>query len=271
MNYLLAVALVTCTARSAHAQWTGALEGDAPAPTADPATAWTAELKIGRYRPRIDHRFSAPPGQGPFGLVYGARPMTLVLAEVDRSFAIPGGGIGISLAGGYTYRAASGFEVDDSGELVHDAAGEPLRYTGYRTVFRLYPITAGAVYRLTVLDDHWRVPVVPYGKLGLAGYVWQFLRPADNVERVVESPACSTGPCLADRTRGVTLGWQWTVGVAVRIEKLDPWVVREMRGDGIRHVAVFVELVGARVDGFGAESALDLGDTMWLAGMNMEF
>jgi hypothetical protein len=197
--------------------------------------------------------------------------MTLFLAEVDRSLAVPGGELGLSLAAGYTYRAASGFEVDDSGELMRNADGAPVRYSGYRTVFRLYPITAGVVYRFSRLDDRFHVPLVPYGKLGLAGYVWQFLRPAMNVDGVIESPACNTGPCLADRTRDLTLGWQWTLGVSLRLERLEPWSMQEMRGDGIHHAALFFEIVDARVDGFGSKTALDVGDMTWFAGMNMEF
>jgi hypothetical protein len=236
---------------------------------------WTLELKAGPYHPHIDQSFrhasGLPSGQGPFDSVYGARPMPLFLAELDHYVVFAGGGLGVSLAAGYTYRAASGFELDGNGDLMVNSAGQPLRYAGYRTVFRFYPITTGVVYRLTWLDDQLGIPVVPYAKLGLAGYVWQFLRPSRNLDGILESPACRTGPCLADRTRGMTLGWQWTLGLSVRLDMLDRWSARDLREDGIHHAAVFAELVGARVDDFGANDALDVGDTTWFAGMNVEF
>jgi hypothetical protein len=269
---VVVVALGFGSARSASAQaaWPDVVETGPIVERARPP-GWTLELKAGPYHPHIDHAFGLPSGQGPFDSVYGARPMALFLAELDHYFVFAGGGLGVSLAAGYTYRAASGFELDDNGDLMMNSAGKPLRYAGYRTVFRFYPITTGVVYRFSWLDDELGIPVVPYAKLGLASYVWQFLRPSRNLDGVLESPACRTGPCLADRTRGMTLGWQWTLGLSVRLDMLDRWSARDLREDGIHHAAVFVEIVGARVDDFGANDALDVGDTTWFAGMNVEF
>lgn len=230
---------------------------------------WIVEAKAGLYYPDIDSNVEG----SPFGFVFGGDATWMPMIEVNRFLAWPMGQLGIGVSAGYTYKTASGFETDQMGTLLYDEFGEPLRYEGYRTVFRLYPVSVGAVYRFTWLDDRFGVPLVPYAKLGLSAYIWRFLRPDDSVERVDEDPLCSGDRCLKDRRKGTSLGVQWTLGLAIRVSRLDRWAGNNLTADwGIDHSSFFFEVTGARVNSnIGDAEPLNVGELTWFAGLNFEF
>lgn len=233
---------------------------------------WLIETKAGLYFPQVDS--SASVSGSPFAFVFGGDATWMPVVEVNRFLAWPMGQLGVSASVGYTYKTASGFETDSSGNLLTDAdTMEPLRYEGYRTVFRLYPVSLGAVYRFTWLDDRFRAPFVPYAKFGLSAYIWRFLRPDDTVDRVDEDPLCSGDRCLKDRRKGTSLGYQWTLGLAVRVTRLDRRAGENLAADwGIDHASMFFEVTGATVDrNIGDNPALDMGELTWFAGLNFEF
>jgi hypothetical protein len=265
------VGLVAGTPTAAAQQhWDDVREGAVATP---PPSRWTLEVKLGPYRPAIDEAFALPEGaQGPFAFVYGDDAMLLPVVALDRYFLYPAGQLGVTASLGYTYRTASGFDLDADGNLQLDDEGNPLRYEGYRTVFRLYPMTAGAVYRFTWLDERLGVPLVPYAKAGVAYYAWRFLRPEDTVERVAEDPLCTPTRCLANRSRGATWGWVATAGIALRTDRIDPVPGERLaREFGIEHTGLFFEVSEAVIDGLGGTAKLRLSDRIWSAGISFDF
>jgi len=44
-----------------------------------------------------------------------------------------------------------------------------------------------------------------------------------------------------------------------------------MRQSGIYHAGFYAELQVAKVDGFGSDKKLSVGDTTWFAGIDFEF
>jgi len=44
-----------------------------------------------------------------------------------------------------------------------------------------------------------------------------------------------------------------------------------MQQSGIQHAGIYAELSLAKVDGFGSDSKLSVGDRTWFAGVNFEF
>ena len=44
-----------------------------------------------------------------------------------------------------------------------------------------------------------------------------------------------------------------------------------MRQSGIEHAGIYAELSLAKVDGFGSDKKLSVGDRTWFAGVNFEF
>ena len=63
-----------------------------------------------------------------------------------------------------------------------------------------------------------------------------------------------------------------TVGLAIRAERLDPDAEIALRTElGIEHAGFLVELTYAKVDGFGSNDKLAVGDLTWFGGINFEF
>lgn len=231
---------------------------------------WLVEAKAGLYFPQVDSGMTG----APFAYVFGGDATWMPVVEVNRFLAWPMGQLGIAASVGYTYKTASGFEVDANGDVVTDPdTMQPVRYSGYRTVFRLYPVSLGAVYRFTWLDDQFRVPFVPYAKFGFSAYVWRFLRPDGTVDGVDEDPLCTADRCLKDRRKGTSLGYQWTLGLAIRVSRLDHRAGENLKIDwGVDNASFFFEVTGATVDhNIGDHPALDMGELTWFAGLNFEF
>jgi len=271
MTTVLAVVVVLCVPLVAAAQLDPyaeplpGLQDDEPK-----QSKWIIEAKAGLYFPQVDSGVEG----SPFAFVFGGESTWMPMIEVNRILAWPMGQLGVTVSAGYTYKTASGFEVDNAGDLRTDSITmDPLRYDGYRTVFRLYPISVGGVYRFTWLDDRFGAPFVPYAKLGLSAYIWRFLRPEGTVDLVDEDPLCSGDRCLKDRRKGTSLGFQWTLGLAIRVSQIDQFAGNNLAKEwGIDHSSFFFEVTGARVDGnIGSKAALDVGELTWFAGLNFEF
>jgi hypothetical protein len=212
---------------------------------------WNVGIALSPYRPDVDSEFAA--GEGPFLQTFGPGRRVMGRVELDRYFLWPAGQLGLTGSLGYASRSANAF----TGDVADD-----LRSPGDTTTFRLFPTSLGAVYRFTALADHTRVPLVPYGKLGLAYYVWWITGPPGGTAETEQG----------DDGFGASLGWQASLGVALRAESIDGGAARALRNEyGIEHAGIYGELTHADVDGFGAGDKLSVGDTTWAAGINFEF
>jgi hypothetical protein len=174
-----------------------------------------------------------------------------------------------------TSQRADAFQVDADGNVLLDPdTMQPVRARGNRVIFRYVPITLGAVYRFTALDDRFRVPLVPYAKLGLTYGVWWVRQPSGAFAEAptTDCPNPDSGGCSGDRALGASLGWAATLGLAVRAERIDPQAAANLRAEmGIEHAGFFGELLYAKVNGFGSAKKLNVGDATWLLGINFEF
>lgn len=221
---------------------------------------WNIGIKLGPYVPGVDSNIAADPG--PYERIYGGAALMGVV-ELDRYFLWPLGQLGITASAGYAGKTANALMGDGS----TDARSE-----GDKTSFRVMPLSAGVAYRFTALDDRWRIPLVPYGRIGLAYYLWWVTAPSGTVAEVPTAECPDLDGCSGNRALGASLGWQASVGLAFRAESLDPQAEMSLRNDlGIEHAGLYAELVHADVDGFGSDSRLPVGDTTWFAGLNFEF
>jgi len=241
--------------------------------TEDETSHWNFELKVGPYSPNVD---ASAGGMTPFADVYGEKWKVMTIFGLDRYFAFPSGQLGITGTIGFSNRSAKAFALGPDGQPFEDSNGDLKRSPGDSTGFRLMPTSVGAVYRFTRLDDDYGIPVVPYGKLALAYYLWWFTDPSGETS---ESPtaACpdagmSGSTCDGNFGRGGSFGYQATLGLALRAERIDPSAELSLRTEmGIEHAGFFVEIQLADVDGFGASDKLSVGDTTWFGGINFEF
>ncbi len=130
------------------------------------------------------------------------------------------------------------------------------------TGFDMFPLSLGLVYRVTELSDRTVIPIVPYVKLGLSYYLW----------RVTKGDGSVAMTSAGGDAAGATLGWQGTVGIAIRAEKFDTDSARNLDEDlGVQHAGFFIEGTYANVDGLGAKNKLYVGDLFWSAGLVFEF
>lgn len=215
---------------------------------------WNVGIKVGPYTPDIDSEFMS--GPGPYERMYGGAAI-MGQVDVERFFLFPLGQVGVTSSAGFAQKTANAYAPCPDG----DPQCEPMRANGDKTSFRLVPLSLGAVYRFTFFDDQWHVPLVPYARAGLSYYLWWITAPDGTLSEID-----------GDRALGASLGWQGSVGLAIRAERLDPQSARNLRNDlGIEHAGFYGELMYADVGGFGADDKLQVGALTWFAGLNFEF
>jgi len=229
-----------------------------------PMTAWAdkprsyrspqhfaVEFKLGPYAPRIDSEFD---GATPFADLFDSGTGVMFRGELDWQIWRGFGSVGVGASLGYYTKSAAPF-VDDGG-TGQPASGDE-RVAG-ETSIALLPISLLAVYRFDPAADRWHIPLVPYVKLGLNYTLWWIRKGDGDVASYEDSDA-----------KGGTLGWQINLGVALRLDVLEPRAAKTLDADvGVNHSYIFFEML--HVDGFSSE-ALQVGDTTWMAGLSFEF
>lgn len=247
---------------------------------------WHVGLRVGPYIPDIDLQFplNADTGLGAYEAMFGtyyfdtdgdaqklgdekhekrvwqAMPMLDIDRIVWRGF----GQIGVGGSFGYMQKTAYAY-ANGTTESQETRA----RSRSAKNTFRLVPLAATVTYRFTYLDERWGIPVVPYLRGGLSYYLWWMKGPNGDLSKVCEGG--DETMCSDDKAYGGTPGVQVSAGIAIRAERIDADAARSMRNSGIQHAGFYGEVFWGRVDGFGSETKLWVGDTTWFAGANFEF
>lgn len=246
---------------------------------------WHVGIRVGPYTPDIDLQFPLNPttGVGPYEAMFGTYYLRegdelkrherrvyqiLPMLDVDRIVWRGFGQLGVGGSLGYMQKTAYAYA---NGTNQSDVMRE--RATSAENTFRLIPLAATLTYRLTYLDDRWGIPVIPYVRGGLSYYVWWMKGPTGDLSKVCDAtdpddPMTCTDE---DKAYGGTPGVQLSAGIAIRAERIDRDAARSMRNSGIKHAGFYGEVFWGRVDGFGSETRLWVGDTTWFAGANFEF
>ena len=251
----------------AHAQspyWedqaTGKNDESESAGFADDATPakWKVAIRVGPYTPQIDSQSTTrnSAGQGPYQAMFGGYSI-MPMIDVDRFLWSGFGQLGVGISVGYLGKSANAFVIPSD-------PSDPMRprSPGDTTAFRLIPLQITALYRFSVLDDDYGIPVVPYVRGGVGYYVWW---------STIDGHLSSDPMDINNKSDGASAGLVGTVGLAVRAERIDAAAARAMRESGIEHAGFFAEINAGWVDGFGKATKLDVGDTTWFAGAEFEF
>jgi|GEM_PF-1667151 len=259
---------------------------------------WNFELKFGPWTPNIDGEFNSglsvtnyvedeggtltvgDPLQfdGPYDAVFGGAGL-LTQLQLDRYLLQNRyGDFGVGLSVGYLRKSGDALLIDELEEDIASVFGngvnEPFardgrlaRSEGDSISFNLMPLATTAVFRFTYLDTQIGVPLVPYVRGGLSYYLWWTRNPAGDTAEATDTDSGETV-----RGSGGSLGFQATVGLALRLERIDVEAGTNLRDElGIEHASFFFEGTLAEVDGFGDDSRLSVGDVNWAAGMSFEF
>jgi hypothetical protein len=185
--------------------------------------------------------------------------------DLDRILWTGFGQLGVGGSVGYMQKSAHAFADSSSPSDV-----DRIRASADTNTFRLIPLALTATYRLTWLDDQYGVPVVPYVRGGLSYYLWWISTTDGSLAQVCKGsgmePACSQNKAL-----GASLGVQGSIGLAIPAERIDASAAVSMRASGIEHAGIYGELSLAKVNGFGSDTKLSVGDRTWFAGVDFEF
>lgn len=263
------IALVALAPGRAHAggyqpYWeTGDQTGDDQANPDDASLIrWHAGIRVGPYVPAIDKQLGMDPG--PYKDMFGGAQV-LPMLDVDRILWTGFGQIGVGGSIGYMQKSAHAF-ADGSTASDMDRA----RSTADTNKFRLIPMALTATYRFTWLDDQYGIPVVPYVRGGLAYYLWWISTSDGSLAQVCKGTGMEPD-CSQNKALGGSLGIQGSIGLAIRAERVDAATATSMRQSGIQHAGIYGELSLAKVDGFGSDTKLSVGDRTWFAGVDFEF
>ena len=236
-------------------------------PIGDPERVrWHAGIRLGPYVPEIDDQLNMPQGDfaGPYEQMFGGWTI-LPMLDVDFIILRQFGQLGVGVSLGYMGKKEKAW-------LANSDPNDPNRprAEGDSNAFRLIPLPLNAVYRLSWFDDEFGVPLVPYAKAGLAYYIWWVTAPNGDFAKACIGGG-STPDCPMTTAAGATMGFVGTIGLAIRAERIDEAAARSMRESGIEHAGFYGELSMGKVDGFGSDKKLSVGDTTWFAGVDFEF
>jgi hypothetical protein len=244
------------------------------------SSQWFAfELKFGPYSPDID---SSPGLNGakpfsdlfnPQGTVGRPKGQLLTQLEFDVQFLHKFGSLGVGASVGFYRRTTHAFQFDfnpatGTNNISCDAQAKQCVRSGDETALNVLPLALMLVYRFDVLALRYRVPLVPYLKIGIAYYIWWINNGGgfDSIATVNVSPGNSVGGW------GGTFGWVLNPGLALLLDVFDPSAARTIDSElGINHTYVFAELNYANITGFGAPDKLVLSDLTWSCGLAFEF
>ncbi len=249
-----------------------------------PEVTWHAGVRVGPYIPDIDLQAgqNALTGKGPYEAMFGdyyqrdasgtlkkhSRHIWQVLPMLDVERVI-WDGYGQLLVGGtagYMQKSAYAYlDGTNEDQLMRE------RSSTSRNTFRLIPTAATVSYRFTLLDDLYGIPIVPYVKGGLSYYIWWMKAPNGDVSKVCEETSADMSCVKENKAYGGSLGFQGSIGLSIRAERIDADAAMSMRSGGIMHAGFYAELSYAKVDGFGSDSKLWVGDNTWFAGVDFEF
>jgi hypothetical protein len=226
-------------------------------PPDDPSLIkWHAGIRVGPYTPDIDNQENKHPGS--FEKMFGTTQHLMTMLDLDYILWTGFGQIGVGGSLGYWQKTASAFATVNGMTTTMRA--------GAHNALHLVPAALTATYRFTWLDDAYGIPVVPYVRGGLSYYVW-WASINDHFSRLCDG----AGENCHNKALGASLGVQGSIGLSIRAERIDSSAAMSMRESGIRHAGIYGELSLAKVDGFGSDTKLAVGDRTWFAGAEFEF
>ena len=270
---------------AAHAE-IGRTRALGPAPTIEKkkrdfaSPQWFAfELKFGPYSPEID---SAPGVGAPYAELFGSvqtkdgvtslkQPKAQLLTEIEFDVQLlkKVGTLGLGLNVGFFRNSAKGFRYPDG---MGNASCDPLvgagcTRSGDRTALNVLPVALLAVYRFDYLAKRWRVPLVPYAKIGL-GYAFWWIEGGGGARDI----ATANIGGKTQKGAGGTWGWTARPGLAFQLDVIDPPTARTMDSElGINHAYLFAELNYMDYSGFGQKNRMRLTDLTYSIGLAFEF
>ena len=242
---------------------------------------FAAELKLGPYSPNID-KSPGLNGKTPFADLFPpdsgkSRPPGRLLTQLEFDYQFLHrwyGNFGVGHTIGFYRRTSHSFAYNASPDgsptqACDNTVANPCTRSGDTTALNVVPLSIMAVYRFDYLAQRWKIPFVPYVKIGLAYYVWWIENGGGFLSIAQYTPP---GSSSSQGGWGGTLGWVVNPGGAFLLDVLDPSAAKTVDAElGINHTYLFCEFHYADITGFGGANKLNLSDTTLNAGLAFEF
>jgi hypothetical protein len=203
------------------------------------------ELRVGRYKPDVDESVNG----SPFKDTFGTSNRYIFGAELDWQLVrIPHfGTLAPGLGWGYTKFTADALFADGSGKSASD------------TRLHIMPMYLVGVARADVLMRDFRIPLVPYAKLGVGYAMWW------------SSDGKGSAQYEGQAARGSSYGLTYALGAMFLLDALDPDDAVSADGlVGINNSYIFAEWFRPKLDGFGSNQVLNVGSSSWVLGLALE-
>ncbi|HLT37693.1 MAG TPA: MXAN_2562 family outer membrane beta-barrel protein [Enhygromyxa sp.] len=223
------------------------------------------EIKFGPYLPDVDARYQGD-GFGPYATIYGRTDDSGMTVDQPRKgvFSVLGFEWQFyNLGGPFSLGTSIGYFRDSADALIDEPVmdGESLRSSADKTNFHVVPITLLLGYRFELLADRFRVPLVPYARGGVAHGFW-----------IEKKGGKLVTNAAGQQSRGSSWGWQVNLGLMLRLDFIERAAATDLdRLTGINHTYIFGEWQFSRLDGFGSDKAMSIGDDTFLVGLAIEF
>lgn len=204
------------------------------------------ELRVGRYIPEVDSNV----GGTPFQSTFGSSNRYMFGAEIDwQVLRIPHfGTLAPGIGWGYTKFTAKARFADGSG--VSDSS----------TRLTIMPMYLVGVVRADVIAKDFKVPLVPYAKLGVGYGMWW----SSDGQRSAKAADGKIG-------RGGSYGLTYALGAMFLLDVLAEDDAKSADAvTGINNSYIFAEWFRPQLDGFGSNKVLDIGSSSWLLGIAWE-
>jgi hypothetical protein len=204
------------------------------------------ELRFGRYLPEVDDQIS---GATPFQDSFGTSNRYTFGAEVDwQVLRIKHlGSLGPGFGWSYTKFSSRAPFADGSG------------LSASRTRLNIMPMYVVGVLRVDVIAKDFKIPLVPYAKLGVGYAMWW------------SSDGQHSAQFHGDKGRGGSYGFTYALGGMFLLDVLDPDDAKSADGlMGINNSYLFAEWFRPQLDGFGSDKVLDLSSSSWVVGFALE-
>lgn len=216
---------------------------------------YAIEARFGLYTPNVDSEFSGS-GTKPQAFVFGNKRRPMWQLEFDWEFLQEFGTLAVGgVIGYYKENAQACKQIElklDPNTCVR---------SGDNTSLRLIPLALLLIYRLDEAAERWKIPLVPYGKIGLNYTIWTITNGNGDV-----------ADAAGGHGQGGTMGWQAAVGLSLQLDFLDPGAARGFDADaGVNHTYAFFELTHVDGSGLYRKDVLRVGDNTWFAGLMFEF
>jgi hypothetical protein len=241
----LALALLAVAPLSARAEEVIAKDGSSRSSFESPRD-FVLELNGGRFRPNID---SQPGLSGhPYQDIFGKNEMWMFGAEFDWELWQGLGSLSVAFAADYAWVNGTGVFAN-TGEKSKDS-------TSLNTI----PLRLLAVYRFDWLARRFNIPIIPFGKVGLAHTIWWSTNGNGAITRYGN-----------DQALGGKWGYQLAGGLALELNWIDETLSREFDQEiGVNSAFIHVEYLYVSANNFG-KVGLDLSTSSFVIGLGFEF